>query len=146
MQTVQLNDQLSRAHLELFRKQIEPHFLFNALNAVTGLIRTGQGEVPVTMIAGLSDFLRRTLEDTTHQQVALGEELSLTQKYLDIQRVCFADRLLIEMDVPVELYQTQVPSLILQPTVESAVKHGIASVLRAAPSASKAFVMNLCSN
>jgi LytS/YehU family sensor histidine kinase len=78
------------------------------------------------MIAGLSDFLRRVLEDSNRQQVPLSEEMEFLQKYLDIQKVRFAERLQLSVDVPRELLPAQVPSLILQPMVENAVKHGIA--------------------
>jgi LytS/YehU family sensor histidine kinase len=78
------------------------------------------------MIAGLSDFLRRVVEDSNRQQVPLGEELEFAQKYLDIQKMRFAERLQVTIDVPRELFPAQVPSLILQPMVENAVKHGIA--------------------
>ena len=78
------------------------------------------------MIAGLSDFLRRVVQDSDRQQVPLGEELEFTQKYLDIQKARFAERLQFSVDVPAELLLAQVPSLILQPMVENAVKHGIA--------------------
>ncbi len=78
------------------------------------------------MIAGLSDFLRRVLEDSNRQEVPLGEEMEFLQKYLDIQKVRFAERLQLSVDVPTELFPARVPSLILQPMVENAVKHGIA--------------------
>src|SRR5258707_531028 len=77
-------------------------------------------------VSGLSDFLRRVLRGSTEQQVPLGEEMEFAQKYLDIQKVRFAERLQLSVDVPRELYRAQVPSLILQPMVENAVKHGIA--------------------
>ena len=125
-QTARLNEQLSMAQLDALRKQIEPHFLFNTLNAVSGLIRAGRDEDAVTMIAGLSDFLRHTLEGSSRQRVPLAEELQFAEKYLGIEKVRFADRLQVEVDVPPGLYQAQVPSLILQPIVENAVKHGIA--------------------
>jgi two-component system, LytTR family, sensor kinase len=125
-ETARLNEQLSKAQLHALRQQIEPHFLFNTLNAVSGLVRDGRNEDAVTMIAGLSDFLRRVLEDAPRQEVALGEEMEFAQKYLDIQKVRFADRLQLNVDVPRELYAARVPSLILQPMVENAVKHGIA--------------------
>lgn len=129
-ETARLNEQLSRAQLDALRKQIEPHFLFNTLNAISGLIREGSGDDAVTMIAGLSDLLRRTLDAAAHQQVALEEELEFVEKYLHIQKVRFADRLQVRVNVPAELYQAQVPSLILQPIVENAVKHGIAKSVR----------------
>lgn len=125
-ETARLNEQLSKAQLHALRQQIEPHFLFNTLNAVAGLVREGRNDSAVSMIAGLSDFLRRVLDDSTRQQVPLGEEVEFAQKYLDIQKIRFAERLQLSVDVPTELYTAQVPALILQPMVENAVKHGIA--------------------
>jgi two-component system LytT family sensor kinase len=125
-ETARLNEQLSKAQLSALRRQIEPHFLFNALNAIAGLVRERKNDAAVSMIAGLSDFLRRVVADSDRQQVPLGEELECAQKYLDIQKARFAERLEFSLDVPVELLSAQVPSLILQPMVENAVKHGIA--------------------
>jgi sensor histidine kinase YesM len=125
-ETARLNEQLSKAQLDALRRQIEPHFLFNTLNAVAGLVREGRSDAAISMIAGLSDLLRRLLEDFTGQQVPLAEEMEFAQKYMDIQKVRFAERLQFSVDVPTELYPAQVPSLILQPMVENAVKHGIA--------------------
>jgi len=125
-ETARLNEQLSKAQLNALRRQIEPHFLFNTLNAVAGLVRERRNDAAVNMIAGLSDLLRRVVEDSHRQQVPLGEELEFAQTYLDIQKVRFADRLQVSVDVPKELFLAQVPSLILQPMVENAVKHGIA--------------------
>jgi two-component system LytT family sensor kinase len=125
-ETARLNELLSKAQLDALRQQIEPHFLFNTLNAIAGLVREGRNDAAVSMIAGLSDFLRRVLQESTRQQVPLGEEIEFAQKYLDIQKVRFAERLQLSVDVPKELYSAQVPSLILQPMVENAVKHGIA--------------------
>jgi len=125
-ETAQLNEQLSRAQLDSLRRQVEPHFLFNSLNAIAGLVREGRNEAAVTTIAGLSDFLRRVLEDSNRQEVSLGEEIEYLHKYLDIQKVRFAERLAVNVQVPIELLGSQVPSLILQPMVENAIKHGIA--------------------
>jgi LytS/YehU family sensor histidine kinase len=115
-----------KAQLSALRRQIEPHFLFNTLNAIAGLVREKRNDSAVTMIAGLSDFLRRVLEDSNRQQVPLGEELEFAQKYLDIQKVRFVERLECSVNVPGELLLAQVPTLILQPMVENAIKHGIA--------------------
>jgi LytS/YehU family sensor histidine kinase len=112
--------------LDSLRRQVEPHFLFNSLNAIAGLIREGRSETAVTTIAGLSDFLRRVLEDSNRQEVSLSEEIEYLQKYLEIQKVRFAERLAVKVQVPSELLESQVPSLILQPMVENAIKHGIA--------------------
>lgn len=125
-ETARLNEQLSKAQLSALRRQIEPHFLFNTLNAIAGLVREKRNDAAVNMIAGLSDFLRRVVEDSDRQQVPLREELDFTQKYLDIQKARFAERLEFSVDVPAELLSAQVPSLILQPMVENAIKHGIA--------------------
>ena len=125
-ETARLSDQLSKAQLSALRRQIEPHFLFNALNSIAGLVRENRNDAAVSMIAGLSDFLRRVLEDSNRQEVPLGEEVEFLQKYLDIQKVRFADRLQLRVDVPKEFFEAQVPALILQPMVENAIKHGIA--------------------
>jgi two-component system, LytTR family, sensor kinase len=125
-ETARLNEQLSKAQLSALRRQIEPHFLFNALNAIAGLVREKRNDDAVSMIAGLSDFLRRVVADSDRQEVPLEEELEFAKKYLDIQKVRFAERLQFSVDVPKELFAAQVPNLILQPMVENAVKHGIA--------------------
>jgi two-component system, LytTR family, sensor kinase len=124
--TARLNEQLSLAQLDALRKQIEPHFLFNTLNAVSGLVRAGRDEAAVTMIASLSDFLRHMLDRSSRQQVPLAEELEFVEMYLSIEKIRFGDRLQLDFEIPLDLYQAQVPSLILQPIVENAVKHGIA--------------------
>jgi two-component sensor histidine kinase len=125
-ETARLDEQLSKAQLSALRRQIEPHFLFNTLNAIAGLVREQRNDAAVTMIAGLSDCLRRSIADSNRQEVPLGEELEFLQKYMDIQKVRFTDRLQISVDVGAELFSAQVPSLILQPMVENAIKHGIA--------------------
>ena len=125
-ESARLSEQLTRAQLHALRQQIEPHFLFNTLNAIAGLVRENKNEAAVNMIAKLSDFMRRVLEDGTRQQVPLAEEMEFVQKYMDIQKVRFADRLQLYVNIGSELYPAQIPSLILQPMVENAVKHGIA--------------------
>lgn len=124
-ETARLNEQLSRAQLDAVRRQIEPHFLFNTLNSVSALIREDRNDAAVMMIAGLSDFLRRLLQDPARQQVPLAEEMEFAQKYLDIQKVRFVDRLQLAIDVPTDLLVAQVPTLILQLMLENAIKHGI---------------------
>src|SRR5262249_15042223 len=125
-ETARLSEQLSRAQLDALRRQIEPHFLFNSLNSIAGLIRDKQNDAAVTTIVRLSDFLRRVLADSSRQLVSLAEEVEFSERYLEIQKVRFAERLDLRVDVPVELRSAQVPSLLLQPMVENAVKHGIA--------------------
>jgi two-component sensor histidine kinase len=124
-ETAHLNEQLSKAQLDAVRRQIEPHFLFNTLNSVSALIREHRNDAAVMMIAGLSDFLRRLLQDPSRQQVPLAEEMEFAQKYLEIQKVRFVDRLQLAVDVPSDLLVAQVPTLILQLMLENAIKHGI---------------------
>ena len=123
--TAELTAQLSQAQLDGLRRQLEPHFLFNTLNAIAGLVREKRNGDAVVMIAGLSDLLRRVVEESGRQQVPLGEEMEFLERYLDIQRARFADRLRVRIDVPADLHAAQVPSLILQPLVENAIQHGI---------------------
>lgn len=125
-ETARLNEQLSKAQLDALRRQIEPHFLFNSLNAISGLVRDRRNDAAVSMIAGLSDFLRRLFKDSTSQQASLGEEVEFAKKYLDIQKVRFVERLQFSVDVPSDLMLARVPTLILQLMVENAIKHGIA--------------------
>jgi two-component system, LytTR family, sensor kinase len=125
IETARLNEQFSKARLDALRRQIEPHFLFNALHAISGLVREKRNDAAVSMIAGLSDFLRKVVDASDRHEVPLGEEVQFLQKYLDIQKVRFADRLQLSVEVPRELFPAPVPSLILQPLVENAIKHGI---------------------
>jgi two-component system, LytTR family, sensor kinase len=125
-ETARANEMLTRAQLDALRRQIEPHFLFNTLNGVAALVREGRNDVAINMIAMLSDFLRRVVEGSARHEVALGEEIEFLEKYLDIQKVRFAERLRLSVDVPEELLAAQVPSLLLQPIVENSIKHGIA--------------------
>jgi two-component system, LytTR family, sensor kinase len=124
-EAARLNEELSRAQLEALRRQIEPHFLFNTLNSIVGLVREQRNEDAVRMIAGLSDCLRRVLDSSQNQEATLGEEIEFLEKYLEIQKARFAERLDVRVDVDKELYKAQVPSLILQPMVENAIQHGI---------------------
>jgi sensor histidine kinase YesM len=126
IETARLNEQFSKAQLDALRRQIEPHFLFNALNAIAGLVRERRNDAAVTMIVGLSEFLRKVVDTSDRHEVPLGEEVQFLQKYLDIQKVRFADRLQLSVDIPKELFAARVPSLILQPIAENAIKHGIA--------------------
>ena len=123
--TVRLDELLTRAHLDALRRQIEPHFLFNTLNAVTALIREERNKAAVEMIAELGILLRRVVEGSDRHEVALGEEMDFLGKYLDIQKLRFAERLRVSVDVPEELFTAQVPSLVLQPIVENSIRHGI---------------------
>jgi two-component system LytT family sensor kinase len=125
-ETARLNEELSRAQLAALRGQLEPHFMYNTLNSITGLVRDQKGDAAVSMIVGLSEFLRRAAEDSHRSQVLLAEEVEYLQRYLEIQKARFGERLQVSVAIPAELLRAQVPNLLLQPLVENAIKHGIA--------------------
>ena len=124
-EAARLNEELSQAQLAALRRQIEPHFMYNALNSIAGLVRDQRNDAAVGMIVGLSEFLRRASEDSHRSQVALQEEVEYLQRYVDIQKVRFGERLRVDVDIPAELLGALVPNLLLQPLVENAIKHGI---------------------
>ena len=121
-EAMRLSEQLSKAQLSALRQQIEPHFLFNTLNAIVGLVREGRNDAAVSMIVVLSELMLRVLKDSDRQEVSLGEELEFLQKYLHIQKVRFAERLQLQIIVPEELFMASVPTFVLQPIVENAIK------------------------
>jgi hypothetical protein len=127
-QLSELREQAYGAQMRALRYQINPHFLFNTLNAVATLIEERDVGPAERMVLSLSDFLRSTLALDPMQDITLGEELDIQSRYLAIERERFSDRLTVETEVPAELLRAKVPSLILQPLVENAVKHGVGAV------------------
>jgi sensor histidine kinase YesM len=127
----QLEAQLMQAQLQALKMQIHPHFLFNTLNGIAGLVRDHKNKAAVDMIAGLSDLLRHTLENAGRQEVPLREELDFLELYLDIQQMRFSDRLEVQMEIAPETLEARVPNLILQPLVENAIRHGVAQRISA---------------
>jgi len=126
-----LEAQLLSAQLQSLEMQLRPHFLFNTLHTVASLVRTRRNADAVRMIAGLSDLLRSSLRPDAAAEVPLREELAFVQRYLEIERIRFQDRLRTRIKAGPEVLDALVPSLILQPLVENAIRHGIE--LRAAP-------------
>lgn len=122
-----LEAQLTEARLEALRMQLNPHFLFNTLHAVSTLVDRDPGGVR-RMIARLSELLRHVLDEDAPQEVPLSQELDFLDDYLEIQSIRFQGDLDTEIDVPTELHEAQVPNLILQPVVENAIKHGASQV------------------
>ncbi len=125
--TEALEAQLTEARLEALRMQLNPHFLFNTLHAVSTLVDRDPAGVR-RMIARLSELLRHVLDEEAPQEVPLSQELEFLDDYFEIQSIRFQGRLDTEVDVPSELYDAQVPNLILQPLVENAIKHGASQV------------------
>jgi two-component system LytT family sensor kinase len=121
----QLQGQLARAQLQALRMQLNPHFLFNALNSISMLVRGGRNPEAVRMLAGLGDLLRGVLEEDRPSEVPLRDELQFLERYLEIEQIR-AGRLKVTMHVAPETMDARVPNLILQPIVENAIRHGIA--------------------
>jgi hypothetical protein len=117
---------LAAARLHALELQLQPHFLFNTLHSIAALVRGRRDSDAIEMITGLSDLLRYTLDRAGRQQVPLEEEAAILRRYLDIQRIRFADRLAVTIDVAAEARTAAVPALILQPLAENAIRHGIA--------------------
>lgn len=124
LRRTQLETQLAQSQLQALRMQLQPHFLFNTLNAISALALADPLQARL-MIARLSDFLRLTLEERHAPQVPLSRELEFLTCYLDIQQVRFQDRLSMQLDVADNTLGATVPNLILQPLVENALRHGL---------------------
>jgi LytS/YehU family sensor histidine kinase len=124
LQAERVAGQLAEARLALLQRQLQPHFLFNALQAISTLLhrdpKTADG-----LLVRLSTLLRTMLENASGQSLSLRSELDLTRKYLEIEQVRFADRLTVEWEVDPSLLEVQVPSLIVLPFVENAIRHGL---------------------
>ncbi|HTH48963.1 MAG TPA: histidine kinase [Candidatus Limnocylindria bacterium] len=115
---------LAQAKLQALRMQLQPHFLFNTLNAISTLVHR-DARAADEMIGNLSDFLRLTLETADQQEIPLRQELEFLDHYLAIEQVRFGDRLEVIRDLTPEVFPALVPSLILQPLVENAIRHGL---------------------
>ena len=126
IQSLSLQKQLSAAHLQALQMQLEPHFLFNTLNAITTLVELGRQQAAAEMLSHLNAILKSTLASRTPEKVPLSQELELVGNYLAIEQVRFADRLRIEINVDPRAVDGLVPCFLLQPIVENAIRHGIA--------------------
>jgi two-component sensor histidine kinase len=118
----------AQAQLQALKMQIHPHLLFNTLNTISGCVYK-DADLATRMIARLSELLRLTLETGAEAEISLDDELAITEKYLSIEQLRFADRLKVVMDIDVQAGDRQVPALILQPLVENAIRHGISPLI-----------------
>jgi two-component sensor histidine kinase len=120
-----LEAELAAARLDALRTQLQPHFLFNSLHSIASLARAGDTAGVVRLIAGFSELLRSLLE-RNDRHLALADELQLVERYLEIQRVRFADRLQATIEMDPAVARARVPLLVVQPLVENALRHGLA--------------------
>jgi len=125
LDSAHLETRLIEAQLQSLQRQLHPHFLFNTLNTISGLMRSDVNADDV-MMDRLGELLRATLNSSDVQEVTMREELELLQKYLDIEQTRFGTRLTVRMHLHPEALDARVPNLLLQPLVENAVRHGIA--------------------
>jgi signal transduction histidine kinase len=125
-QAARLEAQLSEARLSALRMQLNPHFLFNSLNAITVLVRDGNTGDASRMLELLSGVLRQVLQTDRGHETSLSEELDFLQRYLAIEQVRFSDRLRPRIAIDPSIAQAAVPRFLLQPLVENALRHGIA--------------------
>jgi sensor histidine kinase YesM len=125
LQASELKAQLTRAQLSALKMQLQPHFLFNTLNAITVLVRQHKSQLAEETLGRLSDLLRCVLEDVEAQEVPLRRELEYLRLYLAIQEVRFEDRLTAGIAADPEALDAAVPQMALQPIVENAIRHGI---------------------
>jgi len=121
-----LESQFAKAQLEALKQQLQPHFLFNTLNSISVLMQKGDVAGSTSMVFGLSDLLRYTLNQNGQQEVPLADEIDFTQRYLAIEQTRFGERLKISYDISPETLGSHVPVFLLQLLVENAIRHGIA--------------------
>lgn len=127
----QLEAQLAHSQLQTLKAQLQPHFLFNTLNGIVGLIRNNENQAAIEIVIELSELLRYVTENAGKEMVELKEEIGFTKLYLDLHQKRFSNRLSVEMNIAPETLPLKIPNLILQPLVENAIVHGISKSLAA---------------
>ena len=126
IRSLELERQLSSAHLRALQMQLEPHFLFNTLNAVTTLVELGRREQALETLEHLNTVMKLVLKRNTPSKIPLAQELEVLESYLAIEQVRFADRLRVDINLDPQTLDGLVPCFLLQPIIENAIRHGIA--------------------
>lgn len=126
LKAAQLEARLIENELKALREQMRPHFLFNTMNTIAVLVREGKNDEAVNLIARLSSLLRMTLDSTRTQEVTVRQEMDFLERYIDIQKARFSDRLAVGITIDPQAMEARIPNLLLQPLVENAILHGIA--------------------
>jgi two-component system LytT family sensor kinase len=126
LRAAHLESRLARAQLDVLRMQLNPHFLFNTLHTISVLVREQENDTADRMIARLSELLRLSIDLEATHEVPLARELEILDCYLDIQKMRFQERLRVGRDIEPATRDSLVPTLILQPLVENAIRHGLA--------------------
>jgi two-component system, LytTR family, sensor kinase len=126
LKAAQLETRLVEAELKALRQQMHPHFLFNTMNTIAVLVREGKNDAAVTLLARLSSLLRVSLDNTRTPEVTLRQEMEFLDRYVEIQKARFSDRLIVTTNVSAEALDARIPNLLLQPLVENAILHGVA--------------------
>lgn len=126
LKAAQLESRLIETELKALREQLHPHFLFNTMNTISILVRENKNEEAVTLIARLSSLLRMSLDNTGVPEVTVRQEMDFLERYIDIQKIRFSDRLEVGIAIEPAAMEARIPNLLLQPLVENAILHGIA--------------------
>ncbi|HJU72827.1 MAG TPA: histidine kinase [Gemmatimonadaceae bacterium] len=129
LREARLEAQLASAQFQALRAQLHPHFLFNALNAISALIHKDANRAE-RMLARLSELLRLAIDSATTPEVRLADEVEFVKRYLEIERMRFGDRLAVNLAIAPDTHDALVPNMLLQPLVENAVRHGVAPIAR----------------
>ncbi|MCF3648975.1 sensor histidine kinase [Synoicihabitans lomoniglobus] len=126
IKAAQLESRLVQTELSSLKQQLHPHFLFNTMNTIAVLVREARNEEAVSLLSKLSALLRISLDTSRVEEVTVRQEMEFLERYIDIQKMRFADRLSVSTDISTEALEARIPNLLLQPLVENAILHGVA--------------------
>jgi two-component system LytT family sensor kinase len=122
----QLESRLIQSELSALKQQLHPHFLFNTMNTISVLVREKRNDEAISLLAKLSTLLRISLDSARVEEVTVRREMAFLERYIDIQKVRFEDRLSVHTQLSAEALEARIPNFLLQPLVENAILHGVA--------------------